>query len=146
MRKTAVTLLFLLSISGFAQQNGISSKPVNDYLEGRTAAMQANASPKDVDQAVSGLAEDAVYEHAAFKARIEGRENMRRGMLRYIGATRSARLEVTKSISTGTLVVVEMQLSFEAEKDGKWQPSSRRQVLLFDLKDGRIQRIVEYWD
>jgi SnoaL-like protein len=146
MRKTVITLFLLLSISGFTQLRDVPSKPVSDYLEGRTAAMQADAVPANVEQAVSGLAADAVYEHPAFKAHIDGRENIRSGMLQFIGSTRNARLDVTKAINTSSVVVVEMQLSFEARKDDKWLPSSRRQVLLFELREGAIHRILEYWD
>src|SRR4051812_18974969 len=133
MRKAAsVILLLLVAMRGIAQTEPIPSEAVRNYLQGRTAAMQTTATEKDVELALSGLAENAVYEHRAFKARIEGRDKMRQGMLGHIGGTRNARFEVKKSISTATLVVVEMQLSFEAEKDGKWLANSRRQVFLFD--------------
>ena len=107
--------------------------------------MQATATASTVDSAVAFLADSVVYEHPQAGARIRGRGDMARGMQSFLGAMRNVRLSITREIVLPDAIAAEEQLSFEAQRDGRWQAGSRSQLMLYEVRDGRIIRLIEYW-
>jgi hypothetical protein len=116
---------------------------VREYLEARVSAMQIDAGPSEVDRALSFGADDMVYEHNQY--RIEGKENHKRGMSAYLGLTKDVRLRLGKMLSNQDVVVAEVEMNFLAKQDdGSWEPSSRKNITVFQIKGGKITRIVDY--
>ena len=116
------------------------------YLAARTAAMQAAATPADVDRVADLLTENAIYEHPAFGMRISGRDAIRTAMAGQLGRTREVRSEIISRSGLRAVSALTEQLSFDARDGSGWTPVKRTQLLLIESRDGKIAKIVEYWD
>jgi ketosteroid isomerase-like protein len=112
----------------------------------RTRLMQEKATAADVDRFLSFATDDVVYEDPVVKMRIQGKEEIRKGLTAFLGATRNARTVVTRRIATANVVVLQQTVSFEdKEDDGTWKPSRREQVTVFEFDGPKIRRIADYW-
>jgi ketosteroid isomerase-like protein len=110
------------------------------------ATMEEHASPADVDRLLEMYAEDAVYEHPHAGARIQGKALLRNGIASHLGETRAPHLEITRTIFGESFAVIEFALKMDVRQDTQWVPAARRQVVVLELKDARIQRIIDHWD
>jgi hypothetical protein len=126
-------------------QAGNAQDVVARYRSARVAAMQAGATAGTVDSAVALLADSVVYEHPQAGARITGRTDMAAGMRSFLGAMRNVKLTVTREIVLPDAVAAEEQLTFESKRDDRWQAGSRTQLMLYEVRGGRIVRLIEYW-
>ncbi|MGA8204843.1 MAG: nuclear transport factor 2 family protein [Woeseiaceae bacterium] len=115
------------------------------YLEAREATMQQGALPADVEAALVLCSETLVYEHPRVGIRMEGLDSSREGMLRFLGTTRNARIKVTATLPGRDVVAVQTDVAFEGKEGAKWVPVQRQQLWVFEIADGKIQRIIEYW-
>jgi hypothetical protein len=123
-----------------------SASPGERYVVERTAAMQEAATAADVERVLALFAADAVYEHPAFGMRIAGIDAMRAGRLRQLGITRNARVRVRERVALSGVEAISEELTFEARDSDRWRSVTRRQLLVFEYKDGRIARVLEYWE
>lgn len=67
------------------------------------------------------------------------------GMRSFLGAARRAHIAVLHLVASAAVVVVEEQVTFKALNAGRWVPSTRTQVSVFEIVDGRIGHVVELW-
>jgi ketosteroid isomerase-like protein len=112
----------------------------------RTTMMQEKATAADVDRFLSFATDDVVYEDPVVKMRIQGRDEIRKGLTAFLGATRSARTVVTRRIAAANVVVLQQTVSFEEKQDGGgWKPRTREQVTVFEFDGPKIRRIADYW-
>ncbi|HEY4229149.1 MAG TPA: nuclear transport factor 2 family protein [Thermoanaerobaculia bacterium] len=112
----------------------------------RTSMMQEEATAADVDRFLSFATDDVVYEDPVVKMRNQGKENLRKGMTAFLGATRNARTVVTRRIAAANVVVLQQTVTFEYKQDdGSWKPSRRDQVTVFEFDGPKIRRIADYW-
>ena len=126
-----------------AQDPGIAL--VRNYLEARVQAMQASATEADVDKALAFCADDVVYEHPAVKAKIEGKENLKRGMTGYLGETKDASFKTGRMLANKNVVVAEVEMKFLAkQEDGSWKSGGRKNITVFELENGKIKRILDH--
>jgi len=123
-----------------------SQATVQLWVQRLTATMEEHAGPADVERLLALYAADAVYEHPHAGARIEGKALMRKGMSSHLGETRAPKIQITQTLSGDGFAVVEMTVKLELRQDDKWVPLERRQVVVLELKDSRIQRIIDHWD
>ncbi|MEP6994590.1 MAG: nuclear transport factor 2 family protein [Acidobacteriota bacterium] len=115
-------------------------------VHARQKAMQEAATAADVDAFLSFGTENMVYEDPVVKMRIEGKNQIRQGMLAFLGVTRAARIVVTKKIARANVVVFEQNVSFEEKQDdGRWTPRTRSQVTVFEFEGSQVRRIADYW-
>ena len=138
-------MLAILLLLGTLVPQPSADSPADQYVKLQTAAMQADATAADVERVLGLFAPDATYEHPAFKMRIEGVEAMRKGRLAQRGLTRNATAAIISRTAIKDVEAITQELSFEARNADGWRPVTRRQLLLFEYKEGRITRIVEYW-
>ena len=119
---------------------------VEQYRSARIRTMEAGATDADVAAATAFLADSVVYEHPAAGARRVGRATLTEGMRSFLGRTRGPGIRVVRQITGRGVVVAEEQVSFEAQRGGGgWQRSTRTQVAVYEVRDGHITRIIEYW-
>ncbi len=128
-----------------AQDAASAESVVRAYRAARRATMQERGTPADVAAAVAFLSDSVVYEHAAAGARLVGREVLAEGMRGFLGRTRNARIKVRREIATPFAVAAEEEVTFEMQRDGRWERQSRRQLSVYEVRDGRITRLIEYW-
>jgi hypothetical protein len=119
---------------------------VEQYRQARTRTMEAGATDADVTAVTALLADSVVYEHPAAGARRVGCVTLTEGMRSFLGRTRNPGIRVVRQITGRGVVVAEEQVSFEAQGDGGgWERSTRTQVAVYEVRDGHISRIIEYW-
>jgi ketosteroid isomerase-like protein len=112
----------------------------------RTTMMQEKATAADVDRFLSFATDDVVYEDPVVKMRIQGKDEIRKGLAAFLGATRNARTVVTRRIAAANVVVLQQTVAFEEKHDdGTWKPSRRDQVTVFEFDGPKIRRIADYW-
>lgn len=114
------------------------------YIAAQEAAMAENATNETIENKLKLCADNVVYEHVEFQAKVEGKENMRRGMLSHLGETRNPKFQILKVISGYNMVMVELTQSFEVRKDDQWEQITRRRVTFFEFQEDKIRRIVDY--
>ena len=107
--------------------------------------MQQDATATDVDAFLGFCTDNLIYEDPVVKIRITGKDQLRTGMLSFLGVTRKMRRTVTKKIVAAYVVVLQQAVLFE-EKEGKaWKPRVRRQVTILEFDGSKICRISDYW-
>lgn len=111
-----------------------------------TATMEEHSAPADVDRLLDMYAEDAIYEHPHAGARIEGKVSMRAGMASHLGESRNPRIQIRRITSGEDFAVAEFSLKMDVRQDAGWLAVQRRQVVVLELKDSHIQRIIDHWD
>jgi len=131
---------------GLEAQDAASARSVvRAYRAAREATMQERATRADVAAAAALLSDSVVYEHAAAGARLVGRDVLAEGMRGFLGRTRNARIAVRREIVTPLAVAAEEEVRFETQRDGRWERQSRRQLSVYEVRGGRITRLIEYW-
>ena len=116
------------------------------WVQRLSATMEEHATAADVDRLLELYADDAVYEHPHAGARVEGKAQMRKGVGSHLGETRNPKLQVTQIIGGESFAVVEMNVHLDLHDEDKWVALERRQVVVLEIKDSRIQRIIDHWD
>jgi hypothetical protein len=115
-------------------------------IAARQKTMQQDATAADVDAFLAFGTEDLIYEDPVVKMKIEGRVQIRQGMLNFLGLSRRAQITITKQIAVANLVVLDQDVSFEEkQQDNSWRPRSRHQVTILEFEGARIRRIADYW-
>jgi ketosteroid isomerase-like protein len=148
LNRTAICVLFFVIVSSVSASN--SPKQLEQMAERALAArekmMQQDATAADVDAFLAFCTDNLIYEDPVVKMKIEGKEQIRKGMSAFLGVSRSARIVVTKRIAAANIVVLEQTVSFEAkQQDDSWKPQSRQQVTIFEFEGLKIRRIADYW-
>jgi ketosteroid isomerase-like protein len=115
------------------------------WVERLAATMQEHATTADVDRLLDIYADDAVYEHPHAGARIAGKALMRKGMSSHLGETRNPKSQIPQTITGMDFAIAEMNVKLEMLDDSKWVPLERRQVVVFEIKESHIQRIIDHW-
>ncbi len=120
-----------------------------DWLVALRSTMHGGSTASDVERVLSLYADDVVYEHPRVGMRIEGKADVRQGMLRFLGAyaggPEDVRFEVADLRSAPGVVVVDLQVSMKTRKDDGIADVQRRQLLVVHVKDGRITRVLDHW-
>lgn len=138
--------LLLLRASPVSEEsNKRVERVADDALAARQRMMQQDASAADVDSFLASCTDNLIYEDPVVHMRIEGKKQIREGMLGFLGLSRNASLVVTKRIAAANVVVFELTVSFEAKQDDGWKPISRRQVTIFEFESAKIRRLADYW-
>ena len=146
---TCVLLLFCTALANAtpAQTASPDSQAIAQlWVQRLTATMEEHAAPADVERLLDLYADDAVYEHPHAGARIEGKALMRKGMSSHLGETRNPKIQITQTLSGDGFAIVEMNVRLDIHDDDKWVALERRQVVVLELKDSRIQRVIDHWD
>jgi hypothetical protein len=128
-----------------AQEPTPATVVVDQYRRARARTMEAGATEADVTAASALLADSVLYEHSAAGARLVGRATLAEGMRGFLGSTRDASIRVVRQITAPGVVVAEEQVSFEARRDSGWSRTTRTQVTVYEVRDGHICRMIEYW-
>lgn len=137
-------------------KQGNQSAPciVDGYLHAREKTLQQGAGPADVSAATYYLAENAVYEHPRVGARIEGRAAIEAGFNAFLGGTRNGRYEIIDFFDHAGTVAIKYRRIFEAlakggtpENEGgdNWKEVQIVQLTVFEVTDGKITHIADYW-
>jgi len=107
--------------------------------------MAASADTRSIEAALAFCSEDLIYEHPAAKAKIEGKENVRRGMKGYLGLTRDPQFEIRILADRPDVVVAQVEQRFLVKQDdGTWKPGQRSNLTIFEISNGKIRRIIDY--
>jgi ketosteroid isomerase-like protein len=75
-------------------------------IAARQKTMQQDATAADVDAFLAFGTENLTYEDPVVKMKIEGRDQIRQGMVSFLGLSRRARITITKQIAVANLVVL----------------------------------------
>lgn len=113
-----LSLLGLSVTVATAQEPTPTIAVVDQYRRARARTMEAGATEADVTAASALLADSVLYEHPAAGAR---------------------------QITVPGVVVAEERVSFEARRDSGWSRAARTQVTVYEVRDGHISRMIEYW-
>ncbi|GEM_PF-390604 len=132
---------------GLAGEEDVLDAPcvVDGYLRAREQTMQADAKPKDVESLMKFVAADLVYEHPRVGIKIEGAEAYRAGVTAFLGDTDDGRYQVIDYLVNGDTVAITFNREFKTMTDGQWQERVVKQLVVFEVKDGKITRIIDYW-
>jgi len=115
------------------------------WVQRLAATMKEHATPADVDRLLDLYANDAVYEHPHAGARVEGKTLLREGTLSHLGDTRAPKIVIKQTIAGESFAVIESSVKLELRRDAQWAPMERRQVVVLEMKDSRIQRVIDHW-
>lgn len=107
--------------------------------------MQAGATAASVEETTRWLADSVVYEHPAAGVRMIGRAAVAQGIRSFLGATRSADIRLLSALTAPGVVAAEEQVSFEMKREGRWTRTTRTQLTVYEIRQGRITRLIEYW-
>jgi ketosteroid isomerase-like protein len=144
-RLPALVFCFFVLLATGSAGDSTSMKLVKDYLLARNASMEHGATPADVERVLAYYADDYIYEHPRFQARVSGKANVRQGMLSHLKETRNPHLTVSRIVGNDQAVVVEMNITAEAvDGNGKWKPFQRGGISVFEVRNGKIARIIDY--
>ena len=138
-------MFFLVVGSTAAMGQDTSEDLAGDFLTRWRATMAEDATAGDVDRLLALYADSVVYEHPRVGVRIRGKEQIRGGMLRFLGGTRRPRITVAHRAIVPGVVVLELQVGFEIRRGDGWEPSTRRQVTVLEIQDRLIVRMIDYW-
>jgi ketosteroid isomerase-like protein len=116
------------------------------WVQRLVATMQEDAAPADVDRLLDMYADDAVYEHPRARARVEGKAQLREGMSSHLGETRIPKIQITRTIAGEGFAILELAVQIDIRQNTQWLTTKRRQVVVLELKNSRIQRIIDHWD
>ena len=143
-----IEIVWLLSVmlpAAARGQDKASEELVRQYVQARSQTMQQSASSRDIERALSFCAEDFVYEHPSVGAKIEGKENVRSGMSGYLGETKDATYTLRILASNPDVVVARVDQRFLAkQEDGSWAAGERSNITAFEIREGKIRRILDY--
>jgi ketosteroid isomerase-like protein len=118
---------------------------VRAYVEARNQTMGAAADSKTIERALAYCGDDLVYEHPAVKARIEGKQEIRAGMMGYLGQTKNPSYQIRIIANRADVVVAQVHQRFLVKQDdGSWRPGIRSNLTVFEIANGKIQRILDY--
>ena len=115
------------------------------WVQQLAATMEEHATPSDVDRLLDMYAEDAIYEHPHAGARVEGKALLREGIASHLGETRAPKIEIRQTIAGESFAILELTVKMDVRRDTQWVAMERRQVVVLELKDSRIQRIIDHW-
>ena len=115
------------------------------YLAAREASMQEGAGSLQVEAVLALCSESVVYEHPRVGIKMSGLDAMRSGMTSFLGASRNTRIKTTANLPGRDMIAAQTQVSFEGKDGAKWTAVHRQQVWVFEFKDKKITRIIEYW-
>ncbi|HJW99152.1 MAG TPA: nuclear transport factor 2 family protein [Terriglobales bacterium] len=145
IRSATAAALSLVFLAGSAASQELEIALVRKYLQARVQTMQVDASESDIDKALTYCTDDVVYEHPAFKAKTEGKENLRRGMAGYLGETKNASFRMGRTLGNKDVVVAEVEMKFLAkQEDGSWKAGGRKNISVFEIENGKIKRIIDH--
>jgi ketosteroid isomerase-like protein len=136
---------FILVTPLEGQENGATDSLARRYVELLTATWQEKATPQNLDALLSLYADDAVYEHPRVGARIQGKDQIRTGMGRFLGATRNPSVRIKSTIVGRGVVILEMEVQAEAKGKTAWEPLRRIQITVLETDGTRIRRVADYW-
>jgi hypothetical protein len=140
----ACIVLTLMPVAGRAAAQE-PREIAEQYRRARVGTMQANADEVSVNDAVRWLADSVVYEHPAVGVRMVGRTTVAEGIQSFLGATRSAAIELLSELTAPGVVAAEERVSFEVKREGGWTRETRLQLTVYEVREGRITRMIEYW-
>ncbi len=115
------------------------------YLARLLDAWKHDSAAADVEALVSLFSEDVVYEHPRVGARMEGRRAIADGMVAFLGASRRPRATDVETVTAPGVVVLGFDLRMEVQQGGEWSPVARRQVVVLEISEGRIVRVIDHW-
>lgn len=118
---------------------------VDAFLRAHQQTMQATADSGSVDTVIALVDENVIYEHPRVGIRIESADAYRQGLEAFLGATDEGRYEVQDYLVSGNTVAVSMLRVFSVEKAGSWEKQRVRQLTVFEIGDGKILRITDFW-
>ena len=132
---------------GLAGEEDVLGAPcvVDGFLRAHEQTMQANANAGDVESLMQFVAVDLVYEHPRVGIKIEGAEAYRAGVTAFLGGTDEGRYQVIDYLVNGDTVAITFNRIFKTLTDGQWQEKAIQQLVIFEVKDGKIARIIDYW-
>ena len=144
--KLCLLLLFIgSSVSASSSPEEIQWIAVR-MVAARQKVMQQAATAADVDAFLGFSTDNLIYEDPVVKMKIEGKEEIRKGMLAFLGVSRNARIVVTKRMAVANIVVFEQTVSFEEkQQDNRWKPRRRDQLTIFEFEGSKVRRIADYW-
>ena len=149
-KRQALILCLLLSSAASSVAGSKSPTQIEQIAEqaltARQKLMQQDATAADVDAFLAIGTDNLIYEDPVVKMRIEGKDEIRKGLLAFLGLSRSAHVVVTKRIAVANVVIFEQTVSFEEKQpDNGWKAQSRHQATVFEFDGSRIRRIADYW-
>lgn len=154
MRRNISKLLLTLAVSGMVLAPWAIAQPKSDdallttakrFLEISKKTLMKGVTAADVERVLEFYTDDVVYEHLRFKAKVEGKENVRKGMLSHLGdyqGTADAKLK--KYIFGFNMVMLEFEQSFQVADKGALKTITRTKKTFLEFNDGKIKRIVDY--
>jgi ketosteroid isomerase-like protein len=145
---SAIVLVSVITSFGSARAAASDDKLksiVDKYLVARQSTMLQASTSTDVDNLLAFYSEGVIYEHPRVKIRIEGKANIREGMIRFLGVTKDTRIIMVNRICGANVVAAEYRVTFKAKQGSSWEEVSRTQVTLFEFEGEKIKRVVDYW-
>ena len=142
--RVLVSILGLAIVAGPSALHG-QQELGEAYVARLTAIWESDADRGDVESLGALLREDAVYAHPGVGARIEGRQAIVDAMASFLGATRGPQLSDVTFIDGRGVVVVAFNVSMQQRRESEWVDAERRQVVVLEVEEGAIRRIVDYW-
>ena len=141
---TAILIIALGTATEASAQGANQSAVVDQFLSLERSRQAPGATEADVDRLLALLTDSVVYEHPRARARLQGKDVLRRGMLSFLGSVRNASDSVVSRTLAPGVVVLVVDTHGERSRDGQWTRFSRRSLRVFEFADDRIQRIIEY--
>ena len=147
---TAALAVFFLCVLSSRGASSRAAQPDSEgvarrWVQRLGATMEEHATPADVDLLLEMYADDAIYEHPHAGARVQGKLLLREGMASHLGETRAPMIKITRTIVGESFAIVEFALKMDVHQDDRWIAMQRRQVVVLELKDSSIQRIIDHW-
>lgn len=117
----------------------------DEYVTRLKRVMTESATELHVHHLIELYAPEASYEHPRIGIRIDSADRIRTGMIAFLGKTRRPEIRVLSQTQGLDVIVLELELSFEAATEEGWNPILRKQVTTLELTDRLIRRVIDYW-
>ncbi|MGE0041260.1 MAG: hypothetical protein AB7H88_09445 [Vicinamibacterales bacterium] len=116
------------------------------YLAAERARQAEGAGVTAINAALASLADGVVYEHPRVGAHIVGKDQLRTGMVNFLGTVRRPQDDVRARVTGPGVVVLNLVQAFESRQgDGPWRPQRRTVVKVLEFDGPLIRRVIDYW-
>ncbi|WNC72867.1 nuclear transport factor 2 family protein [Thalassotalea psychrophila] len=138
MRKFILVVLLSIPILSFASETPL----VEEFIKLSDATKVKGASQKDIDAVAALLAEDMRYQHQNYNADLS-KEQFIQGLANYMGVADSLTSKITNKIVGDKAVTVSFIST--TVMDGSTETDAKPLMRLFEINNGKISLIREYW-
>ena len=120
---------------------------ITSYLLAQCQTMHGESTAEDVETLLALFTDDIVYEHPKVGIKLESKDVLREGKLNFLasygGTEDNTTMELVSKITNNEVVIIKFNASFFTNSG---EQLNRTQTQVLEIDEGKISRIIDYWD